>query len=82
MTSFRVHALRHMSTLDDIREASGAAFNAITAEIRAKIAEFNDQPSYWESFRAFIAAVDWQVHSIPPPPLSDSIMVHLTSNAD
>ena len=60
-----------MSTLDEIKEASGAAFDAITAEIRAKIAEFNDQPSYSENFRAFIAAVDWQVrnmHCPPPPP--------------
>ena len=60
-----------MSVLDELKEASGAAFDALTAELRAKIAEFSDQPSYWESFRAFTAAVDWQVrielslHSYP-----------------
>ena len=50
-----------MSTLDELKQASGAAFDAITAEIRAKLAEISDQPSYWESFRAFAAAVDWTV---------------------
>lgn len=50
-----------MEALEQLRVQAGAAFEDLFSELRAKIAEHNDQSSMLDSLRGFAAAVDWRV---------------------
>ena len=50
-----------MEALEQLWVQVGAAFTDLFSELRAKIAEHNDQPRILDSLRGFAAAIDWRV---------------------
>jgi hypothetical protein len=49
--------------VEQLGEAAESAWQAVQAELKAKMAEFNSQPGVVDGLKGFAAAVDWTVRS-------------------